>query len=137
MNIAQLLFDDDGVITRKEWWIGTCVLMAAHALAGYLAFRFLGARGLDRAVMLFISIAILVPFYAINAKRFRFIGRAPNLALVGGILPALAALSSVFLSWRALDITLGLALMVAIVWYVIDLGLIPHGGKIDVSEKAA
>jgi uncharacterized membrane protein YhaH (DUF805 family) len=137
MNIAQLLFDDDGVITRKQWWVGTCVLMATHALAGYLAFRFLGARGLDRAVMLFISIVILVPFYAINAKRFRFIGRAPGLALVGGILPALAALSSVFLGWRSLDIALGLLLMVAFIWYVVDLGLIAHSGKIDVSEKAA
>jgi uncharacterized membrane protein YhaH (DUF805 family) len=137
MNIAQLLFDDEGVITRKEWWLGTCLLMAAHTLAGYLAFRFLGARGFDRAVMLFISIAILIPFYAINAKRFRFIGRAPNLALVGGLLPALAALSSVFLAWKSLDITLGLALMAVFIWYVVDLGLIPHGGKIDVSEKAA
>ena len=137
MNIAQLLFDDDGVVSRKEWWIGTCILISAHTLAGSLAFRFLGASGLDRAVMLFISIVILVPFYAINSKRFRFIRRAPNLALAGGLVPALATLSPMFIGWRSLDMVLGLLLMLTFIWYVIDLGFIEHGGQIDVSEKPA
>ena len=137
MTIAQLLFDDDGVISRKDWWIGTCILICVHTLAGSLAFRFLGAGGLDRAVMLFISIVILVPFYAINSKRFRFIRRAPSLALAGGVVPAMATLSSVFIGWQSLDMALGLLLIVTFIWYVIDLGLIEHGGQIDVSEKPA
>jgi uncharacterized membrane protein YhaH (DUF805 family) len=140
MNMAQLLFDDEGVISRRLWWLGTITLVLAHIAAGYAATRWLGARGLDRPAMLFLSIAILIPFYAVNAKRFRAIGRDPALALVGGALPALAALKGMHIAWPMIDIALGGLIIATIVWYAIDLGLYDHeahasAGRIDAALR--
>jgi uncharacterized membrane protein YhaH (DUF805 family) len=140
MSMGQLFFNDEGVISRRQWWLGTIVLTLAYLGAGVLARRWLGAKGLDEAALLFMSIAILIPFHAVNTKRFRAIGRAPELALVGGLVSAAALLADHFLEIDALNIGLGWAMIMVIVWYVTDLGLYDHeahasAGRIDAAIK--
>jgi predicted lipid-binding transport protein (Tim44 family) len=75
MEIARILFSDEGVINRRQWWLGTLGLLAFQLLVGWLAAWHFGRSGLDRAFMLFVSIALLIPFHSLNAKRFRAIGQ--------------------------------------------------------------
>ncbi len=129
MTLLKLLFDDEGEIARRQWWLGTLLLLAGHAAAGVLLHRLLGARHLDGPVMIFLSIAILIPFYAVNAKRFRAIGRASALALWGGAVPGIAILQGLFLPAAALSMASGWAVLAVFVWYAVDLGLFPHAGR--------
>jgi uncharacterized membrane protein YhaH (DUF805 family) len=122
----RLLFDDEGVISRRSWWIGTVLLLCAYMTCGAAAGRVLALPEHADAAMLFASIAILVPFHAVNAKRFRAIGRPPALALWGGGLPAASVLTDAFLNWPSADIVLGWLIMAVMIWFVIDLGLYPH-----------
>jgi uncharacterized membrane protein YhaH (DUF805 family) len=134
MSMTHLLFDDEGKIARREWWLATGLLLAAYMLASALAARFLGSMRLDRPVMLFISIAILLPFYSVNAKRFRAVGRHSEWALIGAVLSALATLSGIFLPLHPFNTALGIALMLVILWYVVDLGVIDHTPVVDSSD---
>jgi uncharacterized membrane protein YhaH (DUF805 family) len=134
MTLAQLLFNDEGVITRRQWWIGTSILVAFQLLADYLAGRYLLSSGLGRPSLLFLSIALLIPFYSVNAKRFRAIGSMPELALAGGVFPLLAILCDTFLHVPALNMALGLLILAVILWYLLDLGILPHQPVIDVDR---
>jgi len=129
MIMTQLLFDDEGVISRRQWWAGVAILIAAQSFAGWLAAHWLAPRGLDRPAVLFLSLAILIPFHAVNAKRFRAIGRPPSLALCGGALAALTTLADAFLKSPTLDLGLGLALIATILWYAVDLGVLDHDSR--------
>jgi uncharacterized membrane protein YhaH (DUF805 family) len=129
MRMTTLLFNDEGVIDRRQWRIGTLVLLALYMTSGAVATRWLGASRLDQPFMLFCSIAILIPFHAVNAKRFRAIGRSPALALWGGSVPALSILVSAFAAFPLVDIALGWMLVCIVVWYVVDLGIYPHDAK--------
>ncbi|MFM9973263.1 MAG: hypothetical protein ACKVON_01655 [Beijerinckiaceae bacterium] len=135
MTLVQLLFDDEGVITRRQWWLGTIMLVVFQFLAEYLASRQLLSSGLYRPVMLFVSITVLIPYYSVNAKRFRAIGSRPELALIGGILPLIAVLSDTFLGFKSFDLVLGLLILAVILWYVLDLGVIAHEAIVDVSRR--
>ncbi len=126
MRMTQLLFDDEGVITRRQWWIGTLVLLALQQVAEAAAARWLTPLGLDRPALLFVSLALLIPFHAVNAKRFRGCGRSPDLALWGGGVAGLSILAGAFLRWPALDLALGLGLCLVIIWYIVDLGILDH-----------
>ncbi|MGL4635903.1 MAG: DUF805 domain-containing protein [Beijerinckiaceae bacterium] len=136
MTMTHLLFDDEGTITRRQWWLGSSVLMAVYMLAGFCVAKWLGHTGLDRAIMLFVSIAILLPFFSVNAKRFRAIGRSPSLALVGAFMSALATLSGDFLPLMPVNTGLGIILMLVIVWYTIDLGLVDHNPIVEIESRA-
>ncbi len=124
--MTQLLFDDEGTISRRQWWIGTLMLLAVQQIAESVAGRWLAPLGLDRPVLLFTSLALLIPFHSVNAKRFRACGRSPARALWGGILAGLVILSGAFLRWPALDLILGLGLCLVILWYLVDLGILDH-----------
>jgi uncharacterized membrane protein YhaH (DUF805 family) len=126
MSWTRLLFDDEGVISRKTWWAGTLLLVLLHGIAEFFSARLLAEIALAKPFMLFVSLAILVPFYSVNAKRFRAIGRSPGQALIGGILPGLVILCDVFLAFKVLDFTFGLAMLAVMLWYIIDLGVIDH-----------
>ena len=140
MSMTQLLFDDEGKISRRQWWLGSGMLFALYMVLGIGMGRWLQGSGLDRPIMLFFSIAILIPFYAINAKRFRAMGRSPGLALWGGIVPCLSILIGTFLKAPWLDILLGWMMIGITIWYVIDLGVYAHGfsaylARIDAAAK--
>ncbi len=138
MTVARLFFDDEGVIARRAWWASSLVLLASFMLIGWMA----GFARHGDSLMVFTSIAILIPFHAVNAKRFRAIGRSPLLALWGGVVPALSILTDAFLDWPMADILLGWTIMGIMVWYVIDLGVYPHDdhasqARIDAAAKHA
>jgi uncharacterized membrane protein YhaH (DUF805 family) len=123
---TRLLFDDEGMISRKTWWAGTLLLVFLHGTAEFFSSRILATSDLARPFMLFVSLAILVPFYSVNAKRFRAIGRSPSKALIGGILPGLVILCDVYLAFDTLNITFGLAMLGVMIWYILDLGVFDH-----------
>jgi uncharacterized membrane protein YhaH (DUF805 family) len=137
MSLAQLLLDDEGVIARRQWWLGTALLLAAQLVAGWLARRHLGATGLDRPLMLFISIGLLIPFHSLNAKRFRAIGQPPRLALLGGGVALASILAGAFLPGAIVNIPLGLALLCVILWFAAALGCYEPPARIDVSARRA
>jgi uncharacterized membrane protein YhaH (DUF805 family) len=76
--------------------------------------------------MIFLSIVILIPFHAVNAKRFRAIGRSPLWALWGGVIGALAALQALFIPSPVVAMGVSWATVAVIIWYIVDLGLFPH-----------
>jgi uncharacterized membrane protein YhaH (DUF805 family) len=124
MTIFRLFFDDEGEVTRRQWWIATLVLVVLQMCIEVLASRLM--PGGSRSISLFLSIAILIPFYSVNAKRFRAIGRSPSLALIGGALTAASILVDTFMPVAALNMLVGFALLGVIIWYVIDLGVLAH-----------
>lgn len=124
MTAFQLFFDDEGEIARRQWWIATLLLVILQMGMEMLASRLV--PGGSRGVSMFLSIAILIPFYSVNAKRFRAIGRSPSLALIGGLLTAASILIDTFLPLPALNMIFGFALLGVIIWYVIDLGVLAH-----------
>jgi uncharacterized membrane protein YhaH (DUF805 family) len=126
MSVLQLFFDDEGVISRRTWWVGTLVLLFASMGIGWAATRIVAQPGLGEALAVFSAIAMLIPFHSVNAKRFRAIGRNPALALWGGLVPALSILVDLYLDWPSLDLLLGWMMIVILVWYVLDLGFYPH-----------
>lgn len=142
MNPMRLFFDDEGVISRQLWWTGTLFLLAVSMVMGSGVSRMTGNTSHTEALMIFCSIALLIPFHAVNAKRFRAIGRSPALALWGGIIPAASVLADSFTDWPAMDILLGWMIMAIMVWYMLDLGLYPHEAhaprkRIDAAVKRA
>jgi uncharacterized membrane protein YhaH (DUF805 family) len=134
MSWATLLFDDEGEISRKTWWAGTLLLVLLHGMAEYSASHILVGTEFAKPLMMFISLAILVPFYSVNAKRFRAIGRSPSQALIGGILPGLVILCDAFLAFQTLNLTFGLGMLVVILWFIIDLGVIDHSPVVRPSQ---
>jgi uncharacterized membrane protein YhaH (DUF805 family) len=137
MSVAQLLFDDEGVIARRQWWLGTALLLAVQLGAGWLARRHLGPSGLDRPSMLFVSISLLIPFHSLNAKRFRAIGQPPLLAVMGGAVALASILVGAFLPGAAVNIPLGLALLCVILWFAAALGCYDPPARIDVPARRA
>jgi uncharacterized membrane protein YhaH (DUF805 family) len=142
MNPMRLFFDDEGVISRQFWWMGTLFLLAAFMAMGWGVGRMTGNTGHADALMIFCSIAMLIPFHAVNAKRFRAIGRSPMLALWGGMVPVTSVLVDSFFDLPAMDILLGWMIMGVMVWYVLDLGIYPHEShasrqRIDAVAKRA
>ena len=138
----RLFFDDEGVISRQLWWTGTLFLLGLSMAIGWVVARATGNADHTEALMIFCSIAMLIPFHAVNAKRFRAIGRSPVLALWGGVVPAASVLADSFANWPAVDIVLGWMIMGIMVWYVLDLGIYPHEShasrsRIDAAVKRA
>jgi uncharacterized membrane protein YhaH (DUF805 family) len=142
MTPMRLFFDDEGVISRQLWWVSTLLLLCAFMAMGWGVGRMTGNTGPAEALMIFCSISMLIPFHAVNAKRFRAIGRSPVLALWGGIIPAASVLADTFADWPAMDIMLGWMIMAIMIWYVLDLGIYPHEAhasrsRIDAAVKRA
>jgi uncharacterized membrane protein YhaH (DUF805 family) len=129
LSWIRLLFDDEGLISRKTWWVGTILLVLFYTAAEFLSSRLLGTIQLARPFMLFVSLSILVPFYSVNAKRFRAIGRSPNQALIGGILPGLVVLSDFYVAFATFNIIFGLAMLTVMIWYIFDLGVFDHDAQ--------
>jgi uncharacterized membrane protein YhaH (DUF805 family) len=118
MTPMRLFFDDEGVISRQLWWVSTLLLLCAFMAMGWGVGRMTGNTGPAEALMIFCSISMLIPFHAVNAKRFRAIG------------------------WPAMDIMLGWMIMAIMIWYVLDLGIYPHEAhasrsRIDAAVKRA
>jgi uncharacterized membrane protein YhaH (DUF805 family) len=131
MTPVHLFLDDE-----------TVLLLGVYAVTGWATGRSFARPEHAEAAMVFVSIAILIPFHAINTKRFRSIGRSPSLALWGGTIPAVSVLVDAFLDWPLADILLGWLIMGVILWFVIDLGLYAHEnhasqGRIDAVAKHA
>ncbi len=135
MEIARILFSDEGVINRRQWWLGTLGLLAFQLGMGWLAARHFGRSGLDRAFMLFVSIALLIPFHSVNAKRFRAIGQPAWLALAGGLTAMASILAGEFLPEHPVNIPLGLGLLAVIVWFAVALGCYDPPPRIDPDQR--
>jgi uncharacterized membrane protein YhaH (DUF805 family) len=137
MTLRHLFFSDEGTISRRAWWFGILAISVFHLAAGWLAARYLGHAGLDRALMLFLSIALLIPVHSINVKRFRAIGLPPLLALLGGGIALASMLSGTFLPGAPLNIPLGLLLLVTIVAFAALLGIHDPAPRIDPEARRA
>jgi uncharacterized membrane protein YhaH (DUF805 family) len=137
MNLARILLADEGVIGRREWWAGTALLIGVQLLAGWVVSRHIGHRGHAQAIMLFVSIAMLIPFHSLNAKRFRAIGQPAGLAFAGGGIGMAAILCGAFLPGHAVNIPLGLALLAVIVWFAAALGFYDPPPRIDPDARRA
>jgi uncharacterized membrane protein YhaH (DUF805 family) len=137
MNMARLLLDDEGIVSRREWWLGIAVLSGLHLAAGWLSARHLGALGLDRALMLFVAITLLIPVHSLNAKRFRAIGLPGWLALAGGGVALVSILCGSFVPGAAVNILLGLLLLVTIVAFAALLGVYDPAPRIDPGTRRA
>jgi uncharacterized membrane protein YhaH (DUF805 family) len=138
----RLFFDDEGVISRQLWWLATAALLGGFMTLGWGVGRLTGNTGPAEALMIFCSITMLIPFHAVNAKRFRAIGRSPVQALWGGIVPAASVLADSFFDLPVMDILFGWMIMGIMVWYVLDLGIYPHEAhasrsRIDAAVKRA
>jgi uncharacterized membrane protein YhaH (DUF805 family) len=137
MEFARILFSDEGVIDRRQWWQGTAALIGFQLVAGHLAQREFGASGLDRPLMLFIAIALLIPLHSVNAKRFRAIGQPTWFALAGGLAALASILAGALLPGHPVNIAIGIALLAVILWFAAALGFYDPAPKIDPAARRA
>jgi uncharacterized membrane protein YhaH (DUF805 family) len=137
MELARILFSDEGVISRRQWWTGALVLIAFQLLAGHAAAKAFGRQGLDRPLMLFIAIALLIPFHSLNMKRFRAIGQPTWFASAGGVVAMASILMGAFLPGHSANIPVGLALLVVILWFAAALGIYDTPPKVDPGARRA
>jgi uncharacterized membrane protein YhaH (DUF805 family) len=137
MELARILFSDEGVISRRQWWLGASVLIGFQLLAGYAAAREFGRQGFDRPLMLFVAIALLIPFHSLNMKRFRAIGQPTWFALAGAAVAMASVLAGAFLPGHPVNILLGLSLLGVILWFVAALGCYDPPPRIDPAPRRA
>lgn len=137
MEVFRILFSDEGVISRRQWWLGSAILIGFQLLTGHLAAREFGQQGFDRPLMLFITIALLIPFHSLNAKRFRAIGQPTWFALAGGGVAIASILIGNFLPGHPVNIPLGLVLLVVILWFATALGCYDPPPRIDPAARGA
>jgi uncharacterized membrane protein YhaH (DUF805 family) len=135
MELARILFSDEGVISRRQWWMGASILVGFQLLAGHAAAREFGRQGLDRPLMLFVAIALLIPFHSLNMKRFRAIGQPTWFALAGGAVAMASILAGAFLPGHPVNILIGLGLLGVILWFAAALGCYDPPPKIDLPHN--
>jgi uncharacterized membrane protein YhaH (DUF805 family) len=126
MNVFRLFLDDEGEITRRQWWAGVGTLVLLQIVAQLTIVWKFSIHGLDRGLLVFLSIAMVLPFHSLNAKRFRAIGRSPLLALPGAIVGTGLGLAGTFAPQFMLTVVLGAAAVLIWIWYVVDLGFVDH-----------
>jgi uncharacterized membrane protein YhaH (DUF805 family) len=137
MELARILFSDEGTITRRQWWLGAAILIGFQLLASHVAAREFGRQGLDRPLMLFIAIALLIPFHSLNMKRFRAIGQPTWFALAGGAMAMVSILAGAFLPGHPVNIPIGLVLLGVILWFATALGCYEPPPRIDPAPRRA
>jgi uncharacterized membrane protein YhaH (DUF805 family) len=135
MELARILFSDEGTISRRQWWLGAAILIGFQLLAGHVAAREFGQHGFDRPLMLFIAIALLIPLHSLNMKRFRAIGQPTWFALAGGAVAMASILAGAFLPGHPVNIPLGLALLAVILWFAAALGCYDPPPRIDATRN--
>jgi uncharacterized membrane protein YhaH (DUF805 family) len=126
MNAFRLFLDDEGEITRRQWWSGVIALILLQIVAQLTIVWKFHLYGFDRGLLVFLSIAMVLPFHALNAKRFRAIGRSPLLALPGAAVGIGLGLAGTFMPQFLFTAALGFAAVLIWIWYVVDLGFVDH-----------
>lgn len=123
----RLFLDDEGVIGRRQWWLGTLTVLAALWLVNGLVYQTPTLWRVEPGVLVFFSLAALIPFHALNVKRLRDRRRPEWLALVAALPPAIAALSVAVRPATgmlgAVDMVVGVSLLLVAAWMILDLGL--------------
>jgi uncharacterized membrane protein YhaH (DUF805 family) len=137
MELARILFSDEGVISRRQWWLGASILIGFQLLAGHAAAREFGRLGMDRPLMLFVAIALLIPFHSLNMKRFRAIDQPTWFALAGGAVAMASILAGAFLPGHPVNIPIGLSLLGVILWFAAALGFYDPPPTIDPASRRA
>jgi uncharacterized membrane protein YhaH (DUF805 family) len=136
MELARILFSDEGTITRRQWLLGAGILVGFQLFAGQIATREFGkqpfgGQDFDRPLMLFIAIALLIPFHSLNMKRFRAIGQPTWFSLAGGAIAMASILAGAFLPGHPVNIPIGLGLLAVILWFATALGCYEPPARID------
>jgi uncharacterized membrane protein YhaH (DUF805 family) len=82
---------------------------------------------IEPSLLVFLSIAALVPFHTLNVKRLRDRGRPEWLGLAAALPAAVAALSVAFRpatgALGPVDVVVGISLVAAAIWMFLDLGV--------------
>jgi uncharacterized membrane protein YhaH (DUF805 family) len=127
--MLRVYLDDEGVIDRGHWWVGTLGLLVVLASLEGLVNSVPALAAYASGLMLFLALAALVPFHTMNIKRLRDRRRPEWLALAAAIPPAFAALSTAFRPATGplgtLDMVIGSAMLLVALWAVLDLGFGP------------
>lgn len=109
MRSADVFLSFEGRLDRERW-LGAAALFVATVVATYLATWLLAHRGAiswraAEAVRTFVQIALLAPWFTLDWKRFRDLGRSGRWAMV---CPSLIMLSRAW-SWPAVAARAGAA----------------------------
>jgi uncharacterized membrane protein YhaH (DUF805 family) len=129
MHPLKLFLDDSDVIGRRAWWLGTAALVIGLWLFASLVHALRPLARIEPGLLLFASLAALIPFHTLNVKRLRDRDRPEWLSAVAALPPAIASLVVAFRPatgpLEGADIAIGLALIAAAAWMVVDLGMGP------------
>jgi uncharacterized membrane protein YhaH (DUF805 family) len=131
MDFSYLFTSLDGRISRKPYWIGLLVMIAA-AIVVFIALGFvLGVESRAFRVAGFVvQLALLYPSIALMAKRLHDRNRPTwwaAIVMVPAILQGLLNAMGVIgdpLNQNALDYLFGLVMFVVGVWFLIELGFL-------------
>lgn len=126
LTLWRWLVHDDGHIDRATWWLLIVWLMAMSALFTELARALLGDGDAALYAAAYINLVMLYPVYCVDAQRFRARGRPPWLALLAVLPAALLVLLRIADTAPQMQAILGFLLLLVLVWYVADLGLLPN-----------
>ena len=127
---ARFLFLSlEGAIDARAWRWGMLALFAVGAIADAVETRLLAEDPLAlRTALFFGSAALLFPFAALCAKRFRDRGRSPALALwvvAPGAAHAVLTQTARLGAGDALGAALGGLTLASFGWFVLELGFAP------------
>jgi uncharacterized membrane protein YhaH (DUF805 family) len=129
-RMPSLFRERDGPITQGAWWLGTIALVAALTLASLAGQRHLPDIAWQRGLDIFLGVMALLPAHHLNRRRFAARGIGDRPADLYAALTLIVILAALFLpDWR-ISAALGLLLILATLWLVIELGLMPDKAPI-------
>lgn len=129
MDFGYILTSTEGRIPRSQWWAGLAVIVVIGVVLALLIAWLFGPTTIGLIATLILQVALIFPSYALSAKRFQDRGKPGGLALIGiglGLVQTLARVVGLSnpLQPTALDLILGVALLIVGIWYLIELGIL-------------
>ena len=130
MDYAFLYTSFDGRINRKPYWLASILLAVVMMVLVFILAFILGTSFLFQLVVFILQLAVLYPSAALMVKRLHdrnrpgYFAAIPLGLMVLKSLTDLAGITGDPLNSNILDYILGIAILVVVIWFLIELGFL-------------
>jgi uncharacterized membrane protein YhaH (DUF805 family) len=130
MDFAYLYTSFDGRINRKPYWLASILLAVIMMVLVFVLAFILGMSFLFQLVVFILQLAVLYPSAALMVKRLHDRNKPGYYAAIPLGLLLLKSLTDLIgitgdpLNTNILDYILGIAILVVVIWFLIELGFL-------------